>query len=435
MPVKPQWLQDDISRETTDDPNIDWYTGGVYKSLYTNIAESYMTFSFDPTYNSRNQELYPFNYQESVSEYLNKVAGQLSRRIRYLTKVDWIDKTDENQWKVSYTVTDSVFRSITTNTETFDAVVIASGAFHYPMIPQIPLLNNFKGRIEHTINYKADIQQYIGKKVLIVGSSFSAIDCIRDLAPYAEIHLSKRSSHWYYPWFKVVCDTAGIALRRPAIKQVDDKGNVHFSDGTYTSYDVIIFATGYISRFPFINDKYIHLSDDSSYLQDVYLMMFSIEDPTLSFVGLSVSSIMFRGFELQAKIVAAVYANKVALPPQEVQRQWFQDRIAKFKARNITVSKFQIIADDELEEYINELSRLAPQCRTDYKKKTTELTVEAMILSIELFFFKLLAGIEDALIKLPGEKERLEKLKQEALKVIAKLPGADPSRNPFLAEK
>ena len=59
--------------------------------------------------------------------------------------------------------------------ETFDYVVVANGHFSTPNIPEFPGIGGFPGRVMHSHDFR-DAREFAGKKVLLIGSSYSAED-------------------------------------------------------------------------------------------------------------------------------------------------------------------------------------------------------------------------------------------------------------------
>ena len=65
---------------------------------------------------------------------------------------------------------DSVLR-----TESFDHVIVATGHFSTPNVPEYPGFDRFPGRILHSHDFR-DAAEFTGKDLLILGSSYSAED-------------------------------------------------------------------------------------------------------------------------------------------------------------------------------------------------------------------------------------------------------------------
>ena len=69
--------------------------------------------------------------------------------------------------------------------QTFDYVIIATGHFSVPNVPDFPGLKKFPGRVMHSHNFR-DAREFKGKRVLLVGASYSAEDLALQLLKYAE---------------------------------------------------------------------------------------------------------------------------------------------------------------------------------------------------------------------------------------------------------
>eukprot|EP00405_Crypthecodinium_cohnii_P051466 CAMPEP_0206608228 /NCGR_PEP_ID=MMETSP0325_2-20121206/52839_1 /ASSEMBLY_ACC=CAM_ASM_000347 /TAXON_ID=2866 /ORGANISM="Crypthecodinium cohnii, Strain Seligo" /LENGTH=547 /DNA_ID=CAMNT_0054125829 /DNA_START=272 /DNA_END=1915 /DNA_ORIENTATION=+ len=65
--------------------------------------------------------------------------------------------------------------------EHFDAVFVAAGQFHLPMVPDIPGRDNFRGRVLHSSAYRSS-KGLAGKQVLVVGIGNSALDIALEAA-------------------------------------------------------------------------------------------------------------------------------------------------------------------------------------------------------------------------------------------------------------
>ena len=57
--------------------------------------------------------------------------------------------------------------------EVFDHVVVASGHFSTPNVPFFPGIELFPGRVMHAHDFRA-ADEFVGKDLLVVGSSYSA---------------------------------------------------------------------------------------------------------------------------------------------------------------------------------------------------------------------------------------------------------------------
>ena len=59
--------------------------------------------------------------------------------------------------------------------EAFDYVIVASGHYSVPNIPEFPGIEKFPGRVMHAHDFR-DACEFEGKRLLLVGSSYSAED-------------------------------------------------------------------------------------------------------------------------------------------------------------------------------------------------------------------------------------------------------------------
>jgi trimethylamine monooxygenase len=60
-------------------------------------------------------------------------------------------------------------------TEEFDWVVVATGHFSIPNVPEFPGFESFNGRILHAHDFR-DAREFAGKDMLLIGTSYSAED-------------------------------------------------------------------------------------------------------------------------------------------------------------------------------------------------------------------------------------------------------------------
>ena len=59
--------------------------------------------------------------------------------------------------------------------DAFDYVVVSTGHFSVPFIPEYEGMNSFPGRIMHSHDFR-DAEEFRGKDVIVLGSSYSAED-------------------------------------------------------------------------------------------------------------------------------------------------------------------------------------------------------------------------------------------------------------------
>lgn len=80
-----------------------------------------------------------------------------------------------NKDKGNFTVTVHDLKKDSMYDEDFDNVVVASGHFSVPNVPEYPGFAKFNGRVLHAHDFR-DAREFTGKDLLIMGTSYSAED-------------------------------------------------------------------------------------------------------------------------------------------------------------------------------------------------------------------------------------------------------------------
>lgn len=83
----------------------------------------------------------------------------------------------------------------------YRGLVIATGAQWHPNRPQLPGEAEFAGQVIHSAEYTGP-EQFRGKRVVVVGAGNSGVDIAADAAFHAEAaYLSTRRGYWFVPKF------------------------------------------------------------------------------------------------------------------------------------------------------------------------------------------------------------------------------------------
>jgi len=163
------------------------------------------------------------------------------------------------------------------------SVVVCSGPFNEPYIPNISGKELYKGNIVHTHAYK-NPELFKGKKVVVVGAGASAVQIAVELSQVTDVVLAMRHKPTFWPrtllgkditfWSKYTIDLVRVnqkgsividtkegkykkALKenhppqKPMFKALYENGVVWANDER-EAFDVIIFGTGYKPSFPFL---------------------------------------------------------------------------------------------------------------------------------------------------------------------------------------
>lgn len=132
-----------------------------------------------------------------IQDYLLAVVEkyELREHIRFDTALHAADFDESSGvWTIATHSSDG-----STHTVTARALVLGVGALHLPHIPLIDGLHTFAGELIHTAAWPRDSSMF-GRRVGIIGTGASAVQCIPALAEDAE-HLTvfQRSAPWIMP--------------------------------------------------------------------------------------------------------------------------------------------------------------------------------------------------------------------------------------------
>ena len=159
---------------TGQDENGEPVHGSMYRYLWSNGPKECLEFadySFEEHF-GRPIPSYP--PRAVLRDYImGRVENSdLRKYIRFSTPVRWVEY-DEADGRFTVTVMDHNTRQMTA--ERFDRVVVATGHFSTPNTPYFEGFNTFPGRILHAHEFR-DACEFTGKRVLMIGSSYSAED-------------------------------------------------------------------------------------------------------------------------------------------------------------------------------------------------------------------------------------------------------------------
>jgi amino acid transporter len=243
---------------------------------------------------------------------------------------------------------------------TYKGVVVANGVTWHPSLPSYPGLERFKGEVRHAVTYRRP-QEFAGKRVLIVGAGNSGVDIACDAARHADkAFISLRRGYHFVPkhMFGVPTDVflgggvhppKGVVipddpdkmlgamvgdLTRYGLKAPDHKAmqshpimntqilhylahgdltakedivsfsetGAVFKDGSVEHFDMVLFATGYDYRMPFLDEA---LFDWKQGRPQLYLNIFHRRLRGLSVVGyVEFASAGYQRFDEMAQMVA-----------------------------------------------------------------------------------------------------------------------------------
>ena len=340
-----------------------WHTtadhSGVWPGMRTNTSRAMTAFSDMPA--PAAHPLHPT--AEQIHAYLEDYARTYGvvDRLRCRTRVERV--------RPGWTVDD----------EPFDAVVVASGRFRRPRLPDV--VGGFRGELLHAFDYPG-AGPFADRAVLVYGNGISGVEIASDLAPHARVISAFRKSRYViqkvvdgvssdWQWYTLFgalerrllppdewsrrqrerivrvaghpadfrapaphedLRVAGVSLCQDYLAQVRDGSiacrpgiasidgtTVTFTDGSTAEVEVIICATGYDVDLPYLRDS---LGDRLGADLALYQRTFLPDVPGLAVIGQFLAQgPYFPLLELQARWIAAVWSGEVTLPDVARMRQ------------------------------------------------------------------------------------------------------------------
>jgi len=298
----------------------------------------------------------PYISHQQALDYWRRYADRFGLRphIRLETPAVRCEREEDGRWRVESSG----------GTEVFDALVVASGHHHTPLLPRFE--GSFEGEILHSHAYKVP-EPFRDRRVVVVGAGNSGCDIAVELAGIASRVLhSTRRGYWYAPkflfgkpadefahrmrrlrvparLFQLLARTSiqmtlgspesfgmprpdhalfethptvnsqlyyaighGRVIPKPDVARLDGR-RVTFADGSEEEADAIVCATGYLTSLPFLDDGYLNLRDG---LPVFYKNVFHPRIDNLFLVGfIQPNSGLWFLAELQAELVARALAG------------------------------------------------------------------------------------------------------------------------------
>jgi cation diffusion facilitator CzcD-associated flavoprotein CzcO len=293
----------------------------MYDVLHTNIPWPLMKYS-DLDF-PKDSLIFPS--REAVQDYLVGYSKDIRHLIQFGQLVDDVRLRREggrDQWDVEVrSTTDG-----SSQTSTYDAVVVASGHYSTIFIPDVKNIKEFNeahpGIITHSKSYRSP-DSFQNKKVVVVGNAASGLDIASQISRVSRkpLLLSVRtpSPPENLAW-------AG-AEEVPVIEEflVAERG-VRFQGGRVErDIDAVLYATGYLFTFPFLKSLVPPLVSDGRRVHGLYKHLIHIEHPTLVFPGLPIKVVPFPVSESQAAVFSRVWADVLPLPDKSEMQKWEEE--------------------------------------------------------------------------------------------------------------
>ena len=188
--------------------NYSWRTGSdqfgdpipnsMYRYLWSNGPKECLEFA-DYTFDNHFGKPIPsFPPREVLYDYIIGRAKQanVKKYIRFSTSV-----TNVNYENGLFKVTSLNKKNKMISTEEFDYLVVASGHFSVPYIPEYEGMESFPGRIMHSHDFR-DAEEFREKDVIVLGSSYSAEDIALQCYKYGakSVTIGYRNNPMGFKW-------------------------------------------------------------------------------------------------------------------------------------------------------------------------------------------------------------------------------------------
>ena len=364
-----------------------------YASLHINTSKDRMAYSDYPM-----PEDYPdYPHHSQILAYFEDYVDHfgIRDRIQFQTEVQSITRDDDGRWNVAVDGPDGEA------SHTYDAVLVANGHHWSPRMPEPAFPGTFDGRVLHSHEYETS-EGFEGQRVLVVGIGNSAVDIACELSRISDaVFLStRRSAHILpkYAFGKPIdqlttpnSSKAPLAIQRrffdlvlglsrgpqtsfgvpvpdhhilqahPTISadllnlvghgKIKIKPNIErlagdsvdFVDGSSEKLDVVIYATGYKIRFPFLAPEVLNPEDNEV---ELFRHVVHPELAGLYFLGLiqPLGAIMPLA-EAQSQWIARLLTGDAALPDSATMYRCIQQDREKTRKRYVTSKRHTIQVD------------------------------------------------------------------------------------------
>ncbi|MDM8165146.1 NAD(P)/FAD-dependent oxidoreductase [Roseovarius sp.] len=294
--------------------------GSMYRYLWSNGPKEGLEFadySFDEHFG---QEIASYPPRAVLFDYIEGRVKKAGVRdwIRFNNVVRDVSY-DDASGKFTVTARDSEKDAETV--EEYDHVIVASGHFSVPNVPEYPGFDGFNGRILHAHDFR-DAREFEGKNILIMGSSYSAEDIGSQCWKYGakSIVSCYRSGPMGYDWPDNWDEV-------PALDRVEGR-TAHFSDGTSREVDAIILCTGYKHHFNFLPDDLRLKTANRLATTDLYKGVVWVHNPKLFYLGMQDQWFTFNMFDAQAWWVRDAIMGKLDIPDRAAMDADWQKRQA-----------------------------------------------------------------------------------------------------------
>ena len=294
--------------------NYSWRTGSdeygdpvpnsMYRYLWSNGPKECLEFadySFDEHFG---KPIPSFPPREVLYDYIigrvNK--GNIKNKIRFNTTVTKVVNDGD-----IFKITSHDKKNNKHIEENFDYLIISTGHFSVPYVPEYPGMSSFPGRIMHSHDFR-DAEEFRGKNIIVLGSSYSAEDVALQCHKYGAktVTIGFRHNPMGFKWPKGVKEVFHLD-RLEGNKAI-------FKDGHVQEADAIILCSGYLHHFPFLTEDLKLKTRNRLYPPKLYKGVVWQDNHKLLYLGMQDQFHTFNMFDCQAWYARDVVMGKIKMP-------------------------------------------------------------------------------------------------------------------------
>ncbi|MET3951697.1 trimethylamine monooxygenase [Arthrobacter sp. UYEF36] len=230
--------------------------------------------------------------------------SDVRKYVRFNTVARWVSYDEQAQ---EFTVTVEDLATETTETHVFDKLVVSTGHFSFPNVPDFEGIGGFPGEVLHAHDFRG-AERFAGQNILPIGSSYSAEDIGMQTHKMGakSVTFSYRSGPMAFDWPE-------NATERPLVTRFEGS-TAHFSGGTTGDFDAVVLCTGYQHKYPFLPSELSLKSRNVLYPDHLYKGVVWQDNTNLFYLGAQDQHYTFNMFDAQAWFARDVMLGRIALP-------------------------------------------------------------------------------------------------------------------------
>ena len=297
--------------------NYTWRTGSdqygdpvpnsMYRYLWSNGPKECLEFADYPFDEHFKQPIPSFPPREVLYDYILGRAKKANVK-KYIKFNTTVKQTTFNGSQFEITTLNKKDNTVSTNN--FDYLVVASGHFSVPYIPEYDGMKSFPGRILHGHDFR-DAEEFRNKDVVVLGSSYSAEDIALQCYKYGakSVTIGYRHNPMGFKW-------------PDGMKEVHyldrlEGNKATFKDGHEQNADAIILCSGYLHHFPYLDDTLTLKTGNRLYPPKLYKGVVWQDNHKMMYLGMQDQFHTFNMFDCQAWFARDVIMDKIKMPSDE----------------------------------------------------------------------------------------------------------------------